>query len=546
MRSKKRAISATGAGLCAATIAVLAGMSAQPGRMLVSQEAADIANTSIDTAAVSYYENTCRVMNSLDGVGDSISRAYVDSIGASDDEARGMYSHAMQDMRTQLESTADTLQHIDDSAPTSVRVDGVATDFSGGLTPAIHAAREGAGTVEGKAQDSVWSDGDAQALGEAAASMMETTNIIHNDIVSSMDELRSTAPIYTEATHRAIMGSADCGRLMGGDFSDPEAQEVSVDAVVDMRLMVDRANRDVTNAVSRLSFMSDAPMTPPERIHNFAVDVLNDIADASDDAAGEYASMGNPYDEGTDKFRATRNALKTVAPGEQVYADFARVARSMAEDLQGRDPSDVDGVSAVLSDESYGLRDVQVRQARHVADVATSMDVPTKATADTITRELPTDPDKPDEHVVDGYRLARQAGSAVADGLEIVSAVGQDQASLTDGRFVEAVRSLSQVAADNSTAVGQWPAGAEEGAASQHLGEMLPRVAGSLGDIADAAERVAQAVETQDGTGVEEGMRRLQSHADTLGGVLGDVMFGFPAVDVTTRQAISEVRANAD
>lgn len=523
------------AGITAATVLVAGGVgiayNAERGRMLVSQEAVDIANATSSPETVRFYEDVCAGVDKVLTSPDNVVAVAEQSVGEDSERVAQMYRDGLSAAASQMGEGIDMLQSMDATAPTVVRVDGVATDYAGALSEIIEAAIAARADADALAGDAgVWAATDPTEVTGVAQRAVETTGDGVNKVASSMSALQDNAPIYSEATLRDIQAAPVCSQIFNPDFAGEEAQREVVDGVVTAKDAVALANMLTSRELGGLSDLSDMAGVDAGDMHAYTVRVLDASAQVARDQADMLRGIDNPYNPDTEdeKFRATQEALGYLDGGDAAYTALADVLADWSDRLGGISPDDAEAFGAVAEEMSPKLREAQIDQAKFTTRAMTRMPVPTTATTEEIERRAAERDTEVDQRAVNIYRaVVRAQREFVQD----MNAVAQAQ---TRNDAADALYDLATSAENNSEEVTRAVADAEPTFAAAHY-------AASLMDAAATARELNG--KTSIGADTAEVSQQFVAERSEVGRALVEVLGALPSGGATG-QEIDRVRTD--
>lgn len=519
------------AGLSVAAVLAAGGVGvathADKGRMMVSQEAMDIANKNSSGETVDFYRGVCGGVNKIVDSPDKVIAMAEKSVGHDPDKAADMYRSGVRDAAGDINAGIEELKKTDSTAPTVVRVDGVETNFHGAVQNLVTAAEQERDRVNRLADnDQLWRVSTPQQVTDVAQRSVQTVGDGVGRVVKGMDSLQHAAPIYSEATLTDLQQLPVCSQIFNPDFSGDEGQKQVVDGVVDVKDAVALANKTTTRELSGLNDLSDMVGVDAKDTHAYTLRVVEAAAQVARDQADMLGKLTNPYDENKDgdKFRATNKALDFVVDGPGAYTRLAGVLDSWAKKLRDLDPADSQGFNELAENLAPQLRDAQIGQAKFTTRAMTRIPMPTQATTERFNaHDKERNADKTDHRAVEVYKAVATAQHAVADDMSSLS-------SATSAPTLSAgLNAIASSAETNAARIREATKGKGPDFATPEYVKKL-----------DAFARVARTA--ADNAGDEAQVQRLTGARNELGKALVGVMSALPSGGATG-QEIDKVRA---
>ena len=515
-------------------VGALALTHAQTGDMRISQDAADIANKQIDRDTTEFYGGVCRAMSTVTSTPNRVLNEAEDSVGKKPDEVAAGYKRAFIDVSDTLENISSDLSELDKNAPIVTRADGHTTDFTGAVTPVREAVDKQKKSADTFANRFDHIGGDQEVVNQLSNEALQSLSDGTSEVMDSMGTLKDTAPIYSEATQAAIVGSGACGGLMGGDFSDEEDKDIVVDGVVSVRVTAQKSHDETMDALTRINFLGDMRTAPPEDLHETVTNMWRNVRDKANSSAEMYDQLDNPYDKATPEFRATRDALDEVSDSADAYRQIASTADDILDKLSAVDPSNPEGLSDVLNGSGDAIRNAQVRESRAFIHATTRVPMPTQATADKVKKQ--TEEAGVDEHAVSIFEKAKTADSEVAAAMQHLSEVGQ---ALQGTPIDEAGEKMAQPLDNLAQAAGR----AHEQAGGD---ELLSEVGASAEELENWAYGAASRIRGASPQSLQDTIESVMNEVNTQTGAVGTsvrtVYEKLPYGGQETQQKLADVR----
>lgn len=372
------------AGTALGLVGYTAFNAAQSGHILVTEDAADMADKSISYPAVDFYRGVCGELNRVIGAPSHIIDAAEASIGADSDLIAAKYSKALSLTQKDLITAREKLTDVNAHAPKITAVNATSADYAGALSPVIDGLERSESTVNGLIQDPRWQNETPRALNDAASESLTSVNDIVRGIIDEFATLQDRAPVFSTSTAEAIQGSTDCAQLMGSEFQDEGDQDIAIEGIVDLRRIEFEAHLVTVSSVERLGILQDVSASDIESASDFVSESLKQTASKSKESADAIESWENPYRPKTREFRATRDAADLISSSPAVYESLAEVANRYADQFDQVGPENVDHFETLMQDLGDELRQVQVDEARAHLRFSAKAPNPTAATAEAV------------------------------------------------------------------------------------------------------------------------------------------------------------------
>lgn len=508
------------------------------GPMRISQEAADVSDKQVDNDVVRYYDDVCSVANNVVDTPLRLLDTAEKTVGDNPDDTARKYYDTLRRINDTFDVADERLVHINSTAPIAVRADGVDTDYTGAIDGMIAAVGDSRSDITDLTSDfdNFHESDDKKAqtrFNDLSSRSVETISDHVSSITDSLSSLHDGAPIYTHATHNAVMNTTACTKLMDNDFSGDSAQSLIVGGVVDARSAVDYSHQYVSGSLMKLNYLQHMSTATPEQLHSTVTEMWIHIKDEADSAVGRFERLDNPYREGSKEFEATHTALDAVmTPTDthdsavETYKQVGRVADDIIRELSETDPSDTDGISQVMDNHDDDIRSAQIAEARFYIFASTHMDVPTSATNHRI-EEVTHSTSGADEEVIDSYNRVKDANDDVSTALTDLSDAGNS----LQGMDISAARSLM---ADKISALAQ-AARSAQGRVDVHEAD----IANAAGDVSTWADSAADRIRTSSDESLQDTleavMGELNDHTGQMGAATASYYVNFPNVNQATQ-----------
>ena len=527
-------------------------LNSEKGNMAVSDEAADIAEKTVDQPVVDYYDTVCEELSTVTETPQHFLSATEKTIGEKPDKAAHVYADTLNDINDTYATAHKNLEKANNEAPTANRVDGEQTSYKNALNDTLTQLQKAQDTTTQLNKKFTTKNPKPEDTGRAAGDTAQTLSETPRDIMDTMGTITDKAPIYSKATQNAIQHSPNCADFMGGDFSDPDDKDTVVDGLVTWRDTVNRNHNQVNAALSKVNTLSDMQTANAEILHDQAVKTWRNIALAAQAAQHNPANL-NPYKEGTPEYRVMCDTIESAHGEKETYQDVEKTARDILGKLTHLDPHDVDGLKTTLQDSGNQIRDMQINEARWYTHATTNAKTPTSATAEKIQDLTKNETDKVDS-IANAYKLVRGADNDISAQIDNLSTTlnGLEGMDIDQARntIINALGGVEQSADGSTHNLDKWTNTEKEGTAAhgyaRTVEEPLHRTqeeTAALGTWAHETDLQLQNAATGDVQNIlTDRMGQLQDLVNNYSRATANFYYNLPYVSSKFNEDISAIR----
>lgn len=527
-------------------------LNSEKGNMAVSDEAADLAEKTVDQPVVDYYDTVCEELSTVTETPQQFLSTTEKTIGEKPDKAAHVYVDTLNDINGTYTTAHKHLEKANNEAPTANRVDGEQTSYKNALNDTLTQLQKAQDTTTQLTKKFNTKDPKPEDTGRAAGDTAQTLSETTRDIMDTMGTITDKAPIYSKATQNAIQHSSNCADFMGGDFSDPDDKDTVIDGLVTWRDTVNRNHNQVSAALSKVNTLSDMQTANAEILHNQVVKTWRNIALAAQAAQHNPANL-NPYKEGTPEYRVMRDTIESAHGEKETYQDVEKNARDILGKLTHLDPHDVDGLKNTLQDSGDQIRDMQINEARWYTHATTNAKPPTSATAEKIQDLTKNETDKVDS-ITNAYKLVRGADNDISAQIDNLSTTlnGLEGMDIDQARntIINALGGVEQAADGSTHNLDKWTNTEKEGTTAHDYArtveEPLHRTqeeTAALGTWTHETDLQLQNAATGDVQNIlTDRMGQLQDLVDNYSRATANFYYTLPYVSAKFNEDISAIR----